>query len=528
MRTKSKRTRSLGTLVGIVLLVGTHLLMGIAWNNTAGTTHPIASPVRPDHWIPSFSDAGPTPVAVRPARTTPERPSWRQRGLWDVDVTPGGRTQRFPSVAERVVAYLSSWYDPPSCPDDYARIQHTGNGTWTVHPPVTFTFTPQESLAADAFLQPHVVRTHPVDHVLFALATQPLQICINHSTIVSMRDNYCPELVQEILPQYEAFQRNTSVSSSTHRPETDLTIPLLVVMGDTTGRQKISSSNNTVVAAYATIPYLRRVRPVWNAASVGGETSSRTTPQGNKPRPIIPNASCASLASRPLVDGHLQPILWKFGSRRHYNHIERKVEAHDIPWAQKLDRAVFRGSLTGRMPMDRPERERCRSMPRCNLVWQHANSTLVDAKLSKLDGRPLPNMLDGVLLTGAALSQQELLQFKALIMLEGNDVSTGLKWALLSNSLVLMPPPTVTSWAMEEWLQPYVHYVPLLPDLSNAEAQMRWILAHDRDAQQIALRGKLWMQDLLFHPQATEDNAAINQEIMRRYRGLFQVVPSEG
>jgi hypothetical protein len=57
---------------------------------------------------------------------------------------------------------------------------------------------------------------------------------------------------------------------------------------------------------------------------------------------------------------------------------------------------------------------------------------------------------------------------------------------------------------------------------------MRWILAHDRDAQQIALRGKLWMQDLLFHPQATEDNAAINQEIMRRYRGLFQVVPSEG
>jgi hypothetical protein len=36
------------------------------------------------------------------------------------------------------------------------------------------------------------------------------------------------------------------------------------------------------------------------------------------------------------------------------------------------------------------------------------------------------------------------------------------------------------------------------------------------------------MQDLLFHPQATEDNAAINQEIMRRYRGLFQVVPSEG
>ncbi len=41
-------------------------------------------------------------------------------------------------------------------------------------------------------------------------------------------------------------------------------------------------------------------------------------------------------------------------------------------------------------------------------------------------------------------------------MLEGNDVASGLKWALLSQSVVMMPPPQHTSWAMEELLQPWV------------------------------------------------------------------------
>ena len=40
-------------------------------------------------------------------------------------------------------------------------------------------------------------------------------------------------------------------------------------------------------------------------------------------------------------------------------------------------------------------------------------------------------------------------------------MASGLKWMLFSNSVVFMAPPTKTSWAMEEKLVPYVHYIPL-------------------------------------------------------------------
>ena len=53
------------------------------------------------------------------------------------------------------------------------------------------------------------------------------------------------------------------------------------------------------------------------------------------------------------------------------------------------------------------------------------------------------------------MSVKEMLKNKAIIMMEGNDVASGLKWALYSSSVVMMPVPTVTSWALEEMLQPW-------------------------------------------------------------------------
>jgi hypothetical protein len=116
---------------------------------------------------------------------------------------------------------------------------------------------------------------------------------------------------------------------------------------------------------------------------------------------------------------------------------------------------------------------------------------------------------------------KQILQNKAIIMLEGNDVATGLKWALLSDSVVMMQPPSFTSWAMEELLEPWVHYIPLNEDLSDVEEKMQWILDNDKKAQLIAQRGTLWIQDLILHPDAANDEKRIQEEIIRRYRAHF-------
>jgi hypothetical protein len=133
----------------------------------------------------------------------------------------------------------------------------------------------------------------------------------------------------------------------------------------------------------------------------------------------------------------------------------------------------------------------------------------------------LPDVLNGVELVTLKSYPDTLLKYKGLVMIEGNDVASGLKWALLSQSVVLMPVPKHTSWAMEELLEPWVHYVPLDDDASNVEELMQWVIEHDAEAQKIAERATLWMEDLVFHPDAAEDDRLIQEEIMRRYQAHF-------
>lgn len=221
----------------------------------------------------------------------------------------------------------------------------------------------------------------------------------------------------------------------------------------------------------------------------------------------------------------LQPIIWKLASRRHFRFLDLVLE-EDISWTDKKNMAVFSGQLTGSrdgFQKDVSDEENCLRLRRCRLVYTHANSTLVYAKLTHTRGR-LPNVLNGVELVIDSVSIGELLKFKGIIMLEGNDVASGLKWSLLSQSVVLMPPPRHTSWAMEELLEPWIHYIPLSDDLHDVEEKMQWVVDNDELAQRIAERGSFWMQDLVYHPDAAEDDQLVQEEIVRRYVQHFREV----
>eukprot|EP00547_Thalassionema_nitzschioides_P011510 CAMPEP_0194263786 /NCGR_PEP_ID=MMETSP0158-20130606/47247_1 /TAXON_ID=33649 /ORGANISM="Thalassionema nitzschioides, Strain L26-B" /LENGTH=86 /DNA_ID=CAMNT_0039003997 /DNA_START=669 /DNA_END=929 /DNA_ORIENTATION=+ len=84
-----------------------------------------------------------------------------------------------------------------------------------------------------------------------------------------------------------------------------------------------------------------------------------------------------------------------------------------------------------------------------------------------------------------------------------------------------MSPPTKTSFAMEELLEPWRHYVPLAVDGSDLPQKIKWVLHHDQEAQYIAQRGKQWIWDLLYNPQAERENRQIQTEILKRYRELM-------
>ena len=157
------------------------------------------------------------------------------------------------------------------------------------------------------------------------------------------------------------------------------------------------------------------------------------------------------------------------------------------------------------------------------------------------------------------VESRSLTLFVKNLFCSGNDVSSGVKWAMLSQSVVLMPPPTVTSWAMEELLEPWVvrlaneylfrlalriedddpisnltfspfacvtlssqHYIPLNEEATDVEEKMKWIKSHDDEAKRISERATLWMEDLVFHPDAIEDDRRIQEEILMRYEAHFK------
>lgn len=217
--------------------------------------------------------------------------------------------------------------------------------------------------------------------------------------------------------------------------------PVLLQFGD----NKLSHQYGAVQ-----IPHIKKFR---SAATSPDELAKVTSlSEGQKcydsPRDFLVSFHTDQLA---------QPIVWKLASSRHYGKLYQ-VYKEDTPWSKKKDMAVFRGQLTGSKygyNKTLTDEENCIRLKRCRLVYNHANSTLVYAQLTNARNK-LPDVLNGVQLVGGKVDLSTLLVYKGIIMLEGNDVASGLKWALLSQSVVLMPPPRHTSWAMEELLEPWV------------------------------------------------------------------------
>jgi hypothetical protein len=95
----------------------------------------------------------------------------------------------------------------------------------------------------------------------------------------------------------------------------------------------------------------------------------------------------------------------------------------------------------------------------------------------------MPATLNNRTLAVKKIPIPKLLKYKGIVILEGNDVATGLKWSLLGKSVVLMSRPRFTSWAMEELLEPWVHFIPLNDEQTDVEEKIHWMIDNDDQAR---------------------------------------------
>ena len=396
------------------------------------------------------------------------------------------RNERFPSVAERVQLYMGDWHLPPCGGDQRIHYNMTLSGRMQI-----------QELGRD---RRHFVLDSKFNGKATAGAFDHVHFLDRPSMVKSCSNPYCLDLVRYLSPALDAW--HTSV-------------PILFQFGDA----EVINAPLVEPGANGQAPRL----PIWKKVR-------RAATQ----QPPLQDQSKTSTCSSSSTAKYDQPIVFKLNVNRHFATVAN-VDGIDVPWEDKIDRAIFRGALTGKHPRRHEGDtfvELCSAIPRCSFVYQvlHKNNSLVDAKLVRTGSSLLPEAeVSSAGLHGRSMSTKAMLKYKMIIMLEGNDVSSGLKWALYSNSVVLMPEPKYTSWALEELLVPWVHYVPLTLEspgnnasggetaLSDVEEKAAWVLSNDEHARRIAYNGKLWMTDLLFHKDAQQDESDIVNDMLGRY-----------
>jgi hypothetical protein len=185
-------------------------------------------------------------------------------------------------------------------------------------------------------------------------------------------------------------------------------------------------------------------------------------------------ARASFVKSRPIRPDNRNSILMKLNKFRHFYFPPDPVAFED-----KKPMAVWRGADSNEL--------------RRVLVARYAGHPLVDAALADRRGHGP---------TGPAfVSQEGQMAYRYILSIEGHDVGTNTKWIFASNSVCMMPRPTVETWFMEGRVEPDVHYVELRRDFADLEEKIRYFEAHPADARRIVANANAWAETFRDEPR---------------------------
>ena len=194
--------------------------------------------------------------------------------------------------------------------------------------------------------------------------------------------------------------------------------------------------------------------------------------------------------------------------KRHYSNIQQALN-DNIKFKDKIATAVWRGGTTGAshcwtrfnlMGIDPIAIDYKRSdldifnrgCARWNLVVKYAAnaSSMVNVGLSSITFQDDKAIDIYSRFKAPDMKISDFLKYRYIISVEGNDVATGLKWSLATNSVVMMPKPRVETIFREGKLEPWIHYVPLADDLSDLMQMIMHCENRKDKCESIAIQGR--------------------------------------
>lgn len=172
--------------------------------------------------------------------------------------------------------------------------------------------------------------------------------------------------------------------------------------------------------------------------------------------------------ARPIVEADSNSVLLRLNSIRHFRFI-----TDNLPFDAKDNTIVFRNEV--------------RKQPwRSLLLKKYIDHPMTDlGQINNDAGNP-----DWV---KPFMSISEQLKHKFIMCIQGHDVATNLKWVMSSNSMAVMPKPSIESWFMEGKLKPDFHYIEVDNDYSNLIEKVEWFISRPSYCKEIVNNAHKWV-----------------------------------
>lgn len=200
----------------------------------------------------------------------------------------------------------------------------------------------------------------------------------------------------------------------------------------------------------------------------------------------IPNTPCI-VKSRPISNDNQNSVLLNLDKARHFVWIK-----NDIPFEQKKNLLIGRGAIV--------------QNHRIKFYNQYFGHPLCDLGQTNTEGGN-PEWVK------PKIPIEKHLDYKFILSLQGNDVATNLKWIMSSNSIAVMPKPTIETWFMEGTLEGGKHYIEIKPDYSDLETQLEFYINHPETCLEIIKNANAYCQQ--FWNTDIEDLCSL--KVLRKY-----------
>lgn len=225
------------------------------------------------------------------------------------------------------------------------------------------------------------------------------------------------------------------------------------------------------------------------------------------------------LVKNRCPDSEKGVILNSFNHHRHWGPFYKKP--NDIPYEYKRNIAFWRGTTTGSKYKDEgftldEFKKHIRKANRFDLVTRYGkNNQYCNIGFSFLHRRYL--FKDYNQYRKGSVPLTEFLKHKFIISVEGNDKDSGLNWKLNSNSLVIMPKPTFTTWLMETTLVENYHYLRVKDDWSDLIEKIIYAIDHPEIVKNMIKNANQFMSQFSNLVEEKE----LEKEVLSRY---FEIV----